>query len=173
MDFNYTEKVVALASRLRQFMARHIYPNELAFHGQVAAGDRWAPVELIETLKREARAQGLWNLFHAEGEHRLSNLEYSPLCEIMGRVPWSAEVFNCSAPDTGNMETLEKFGTELHKQRWLEPLLAGEIRSAFAMTEPAVASSDATNIQCEIKRRDDEYVINGRKWWISAARFSS
>ena len=169
MDFSYSENVKTLAVKLNNFMLRHVYPNELLFHGQVALGDRWTPIPLLEQLKSEAKTQHLWNLFLPGGELGLTNLEYAPLCEIMGRVPWSSEVFNCSAPDTGNMETLERYGTPAQKQRWLKPLLDGEIRSAFAMTEPAVASSDATNIECQIRRLGENYVVNGRKWWISGA----
>jgi len=177
MDFDYSPRTRELQARLLAFMDQHIYPNEKAFHEEVdrngrEKGNRWIPTELIEHLKPLARDQGLWNLFlprSGRAPEGLSNLDYAPLCEIMGRVPWAAEVFNCSAPDTGNMETLERYGTEEHKQRWLEPLLRGEIRSAFAMTEPAVASSDATNIETRIDRDGDDYVINGRKWWISGA----
>ncbi|HEY0586397.1 MAG TPA: acyl-CoA dehydrogenase family protein [Pseudoduganella sp.] len=177
MDFDYSPRTKELQARLLAFMDQHIYPNEKAFHEEVdrngrEKGNRWIPTGLIERLKPLAREQGLWNLFlprSSRAPEGLSNLDYAPLCEIMGRVPWAAEVFNCSAPDTGNMETLERYGTEEHKQRWLEPLLRGEIRSAFAMTEPAVASSDATNIETRIERDGDHYVINGRKWWISGA----
>jgi len=177
MDFDYSPRTRELQARLLAFMDQHIYPNEKAFHEEVdrngrEKGNRWIPTELIERLKPLARDQGLWNLFlprSSRAPEGLSNLDYAPLCEIMGRVPWAAEVFNCSAPDTGNMETLERYGTEEHKQRWLEPLLRGEIRSAFAMTEPAVASSDATNIETRIDRDGDDYVISGRKWWISGA----
>jgi len=177
MDFDYSPRTKELQARLLAFMDQHIYPNEKAFHEEVERngrekGNRWIPTELIERLKPLARDQGLWNLFlprSSRAPEGLSNLDYAPLCEIMGRVPWAAEVFNCSAPDTGNMETLERYGAEEHKQRWLEPLLRGEIRSAFAMTEPAVASSDATNIETRIERDGDHYVINGRKWWISGA----
>jgi acyl-CoA dehydrogenase len=177
MDFDYSPRTKELQARLLAFMDQHIYPNEKAFHEEVERngrekGNRWIPTELIERLKPLARAQGLWNLFlprSPRAPEGLSNLDYAPLCEIMGRVPWASEVFNCSAPDTGNMETLERYGTEEHKQRWLEPLLRGEIRSAFAMTEPEVASSDATNIETRIERDGDHYIINGRKWWISGA----
>jgi len=171
MDFEYSPKTKALAARLAAFMDEHIYPNEARYADQVADGDRWQPIPLIEELKETARAQELWNLFLPQSDSGagLTNLEYAPLCEIMGRVPWSPEVFNCSAPDTGNMETLERYGTPEQKKRWLEPLLEGRIRSCFAMTEPAVASSDATNIQSSIVRDRDEYVINGRKWWLSGA----
>jgi acyl-CoA dehydrogenase len=165
-----------LKAKLSQFFDEHIYPNQKKYHEEVAAnrrsGDPFKPVQIIEKLKPLARDAGLWNLFLPRSEHApqgLSNLEYAPLCEIMGRVGWSSEVFNCSAPDTGNMETIERYGNEEHKDRWLVPLLNGEIRSAFLMTEPNVASSDATNIQCNIKREGDEYVINGRKWWSTGA----
>jgi acyl-CoA dehydrogenase len=158
--------------RLVAFMDRSVYPNEKRFFDEVASGgDRWQPTGLVEELKARARAEGLWNLFLPESERGagLTNLEYAPLCEVMGRVIFAAEVFNCSAPDTGNMEVLERYGTEEQKERWLRPLLAGEIRSAFAMTEPEVASSDATNIRARIERDGDDYVINGRKWWTSGA----
>jgi acyl-CoA dehydrogenase len=171
MDFDYSPKVRELQQRLREFMDAHVYPNEQRFHGEVAQGDRWQPTKLVEELKAKAKAAGLWNLFLPKSERGagLTNTEYAPLCEIMGRVHWAPEVFNCNAPDTGNMETLERYGTPGQKKRWLEPLLAGEIRSGFAMTEPAVASSDATNIQSSIVRDGDVYVINGRKWWTSGA----
>jgi acyl-CoA dehydrogenase len=171
MDFEYSAKTRELATRLEAFMRDHVYPNEKRHAEEVAAGDRWQPLELIEELKAKARAQGLWNLFLPQSPSGagLTNVEYAPLCEIMGRVPWSPEVFNCSAPDTGNMETLERYGTAEQKRQWLEPLLDGKIRSAFAMTEPAVASSDATNIESRIVRDGADYVINGRKWWISGA----
>jgi acyl-CoA dehydrogenase len=175
MNFDYTPKVQELRQKLSHFFDEHIYPNEHAFNNEVAAnrakGNAWVPTELTETLKQQARDAGLWNLFLPESERGagLSNLEYAPLCEIMGRVPWAPEVFNCGAPDTGNMETIERYGSEQQKLQWLEPLLQGEIRSAFLMTEPDVASSDATNIQCSIVRDGDSYVINGRKWWSSGA----
>ena len=180
MDFAYSDKVKALQAKLARFMDEHIYPNERRFHEEVEAnrakGDPWVPTKLIEELKPKARAQGLWNLFlprSPRAPEGLSNLEYAPLCEIMGRVHWAPEAFNCSAPDTGNMETLERYGTEEQKKRWLDPLLAGEIRSAFLMTEPEVASSDAANIQCRIEHIDGkaggDYVVNGRKWWSSGA----
>jgi acyl-CoA dehydrogenase len=171
MDFDYSPKVKALQERVRNFMEEHVYPNEKRYDEEVASGDRWQPTGVIEELKPKARAAGLWNLFLPESSRGagLTNLEYAPLCEIMGRVHWAPEVFNCSAPDTGNMETLERYGSEAHKAQWLEPLLAGKIRSCFAMTEPAVASSDATNIESRIERRGDRYVINGRKWWSSGA----
>ena len=167
--FEHSVRTVELLNRLRAFMDAHIYPNEKRYYEQVAEGDRWRSVPLIAELKPLAREAGLWNLFLPESRDGagLTNLEYAPLCEEMGRVHWSPVVFNCAAPDTGNMETLERFGTPEHKERWLKPLLAGEIRSAFAMTEPAVASSDATNIESSIVRDGDDYVINGRKWWIS------
>ena len=171
MEFDYSPKVKQLQSRLREFMDAHVYPNEQRFHDEVAQGDRWQPTKVVEELKAKARSAGLWNLFLPQSERGagLTNTEYAPLCEIMGRVHWAPEVFNCNAPDTGNMETLERYGSAEQKKRWLEPLLAGEIRSGFAMTEPAVASSDATNIQSSIVRDGDEYVINGRKWWTSGA----
>lgn len=169
MDFEFSDRVKDLQEKVTRFMDDHVYPNEHRFHEEVAKGDRWQPTSVVEELKAKARAQGLWNLFLPES-HRgagLKNHEYATLCEIMGRVHWAPEVFNCSAPDTGNMEVLERYGTDEHKKQWLEPLLKGEIRSAFAMTEPAVASSDATNIESSIKRDGDSYVINGRKWWTS------
>ena len=176
MSFEYSTRTQELQQRLSGFMDEHIYPNEERFHGEIAAnrkaGNAWVPSRLIEDLKPKARAAGLWNLFLPKSTRvpeGLSNLDYAPLCEIMGRASWSAEVFNCSAPDTGNMETLERYGSEPIKRTWLDPLLRGEIRSAFAMTEPEVASSDATNIQASIERRGDQYVINGRKWWTSGA----
>jgi len=175
MNFDYTPKVQELRQKLSHFFDEHIYPNERAFSSEVAAnranGNAWVPTELIEKLKEQARDAGLWNLFLPASERGagLSNLEYAPLCEIMGRVPWAPEVFNCGAPDTGNMETIERYGSEQQKMQWLEPLLQGEIRSAFLMTEPDVASSDATNIQCSIVRDGDSYVINGHKWWSSGA----
>ncbi|MET0754586.1 MAG: acyl-CoA dehydrogenase family protein, partial [Pseudoxanthomonas sp.] len=176
MDFSYSPKVETLRSELMRFFDASIYPNESTYREQVqanrAAGNAWLPVRIIEELKPLARERGLWNLFlprSARAPQGLSNLEYAPLCEIMGRVMWAPEVFNCSAPDTGNMETLERYGSDAQKDRWLEPLLAGEIRSAFLMTEPAVASSDATNIQCSIRRDGDHYVIDGRKWFASGA----
>jgi acyl-CoA dehydrogenase len=170
MSFEPSDKVKGLMERLQAFMDADIYPNEETYWHQLnTAQDRWQPVPIVETLKPKARAAGLWNLFlaHSKRGAGLSNLDYAHLCEIMGRVHWAPEVFNCSAPDTGNMETLELYGTEAQKKAWLEPLLAGEIRSCFAMTEPDVASSDATNIQSNIRRDGDSYVINGRKWWSS------
>jgi acyl-CoA dehydrogenase len=172
VDFAFSEKVQILREKLLAFMDRYIYPNEATYDRQLAeAKDRWQPVPIVEELKPIARAEGLWNLFlpHTPYGAGLSNLEYAPLAEIMGRVSWASEVFNCSAPDTGNMETLVLYGSEEQKKRWLEPLLEGRIRSCFAMTEPDVASSDATNIRTEIRREGDEYVINGRKWWSSGA----
>jgi len=171
MDFDYSPKVQELRARLQRFMDDHVVPNELRFDTEVAEGDRWQPTRVVEELKERAKAAGLWNLFLPESKlgAGLTNTEYAPLCEIMGGVLWAAEVFNCSAPDTGNMEVLERYGTPEQKRQWLEPLLAGKIRSAFSMTEPAVASSDATNIQTSIVRSGDEYVINGRKWWSSGA----
>ena len=176
MNFDYTEKVKHLQSQLLAFMDKHIYPNEKKFFAEIAAnranGNAWTPTRIVEELKPLARSAGLWNLFlpkSTRAPQGLSNLEYAPLCEIMGRVPFAAEVFNCSAPDTGNMETLERYASESIKDQWLEPLLKGEIRSAFLMTEPDVASSDATNVQCEMRRVGDEYIINGRKWWSSGA----
>jgi acyl-CoA dehydrogenase len=170
VDFAYSEKVRALQQRLVSFMDEHIYPNEQRFADEVEH-DRWHPTRVIEELKPKARAAGLWNLFLPDPEHGagLTNLEYAPLCEIMGRSLIAPEVFNCSAPDTGNMEVLARYGTQEQQERWLKPLLAGEIRSCFAMTEPAVASSDATNIEARIERHGDEYVLNGRKWWSSGA----
>jgi len=171
MNFDYTDKVNALRKRVSEFMDAHVYPNEATFYRQVAEGDRWQPTRIVEELKEKARAAGLWNLFLPESEYGagLTNLEYAPLAEIMGRAPMASEAFNCSAPDTGNMEVLVRYGTAEHKKQWLEPLLEGRIRSAFAMTEPAVASSDATNIEARIARDGDSYVINGRKWWTSGA----
>jgi acyl-CoA dehydrogenase len=176
MNFDYTDKVKGLQAKLLSFMDEHIYPNENRFYQEIAAnrakGNAWVPTQLVEELKPKARAAGLWNLFlprSPRAPEGLSNLEYAPLCEIMGRVPFAAEVFNSSAPDTGNMETFERYASEALKDQWLEPLLRGDIRSAFLMTEPAVASSDATNIQCSIVRDGDAYVINGTKWWSSGA----
>jgi acyl-CoA dehydrogenase len=164
MFFDFSDKVKDLQKRVTAFMDEHIYPNEGRYHEHVHGADRWQPVPVIEELKPRAREAGLWNLF-AE----LSNLEYAPLCEIMGRSPMAPEVFNCSAPDTGNMEVLERYGSPELKERWLKPLLAGEIRSCYGMTEPQVASSDATNIEASIRRDGDHYVVNGRKWWTSGA----
>ena len=181
MDFDYSPKTKELQAKLLQFMDDHIYPAEAAYAAELAAntavGKRWTPLQTIENLKLKAQAAGLWNLFlpvdtaEASGYHGagLTNQEYAPLAEIMGRVLWSSEVFNCSAPDTGNMETIARYGDAENKARWLKPLLEGKIRSAFAMTEPEVASSDATNIATRIERDGDDYVINGRKWWTSGA----
>jgi acyl-CoA dehydrogenase len=168
MEFAYSDKVKELQKRVQAFMEEHVYPNEKLHDEQVEA-DRWAQPPILEELKKKAKAAGLWNLFLPESAHGagLTNLEYAPLCEIMGRSGMAPEAFNCAAPDTGNMEVIERYGTKAHQDEWLKPLLDGTIRSAFAMTEPEVASSDATNIQCEIKRDGDHYVINGRKWWTS------
>jgi acyl-CoA dehydrogenase len=170
MDFTFSSKVKDLQRRLQAFMDEHIYPNEQRFYDEIER-NRWSPARAIEELKPKARAAGLWNLFLPDDANGagLTNLEYAPLCEIMGRSVIAPEVFNCSAPDTGNMEVLARYGTPEQKERWLKPLLAGEIRSCFAMTEPAVASSDATNIEARIVREGDEYLINGRKWWSSGA----
>jgi len=170
MDFAFGKKIEDLQRRLQAFMEEYIYPNEQRFQDEIER-HRWSPTAVIEDLKPKARAAGLWNLFLPEDEHGagLTNLEYAPLCEIMGRSVMAPEVFNCSAPDTGNMEVLARYGTPQQKERWLTPLLAGQIRSCFAMTEPAVASSDATNIEASIVRDGDEYVLNGRKWWASGA----
>jgi acyl-CoA dehydrogenase len=170
MHFELSEKTKDLQLRLTAFMDEHIYPNEQRFYDEIER-ERWSPTRIIGELKPKARAAGLWNLFlpHDERGAGLTNLEYAPLCEIMGRSVMAPEVFNCSAPDTGNMEVLARYGTREQQERWLEPLLAGEIRSCFAMTEPNIASSDATNIQSSIVRDSDEYVINGRKWWSSGA----
>ena len=170
MHFELSQKTKDLQQQLIAFMEEHIYPNEQRFHDETQR-ERWSPTHIVEELKPKARAAGLWNLFLPHDEHGagLSNLEYAPLCEIMGRSAMAPEVFNCSAPDTGNMEVLARYGTAEQQERWLKPLLAGEIRSCFAMTEPAVASSDATNIESSIVREGNEYVINGRKWWSSGA----
>ena len=164
MNFEYSSKVCELRKNLQAFMDKHIYPNEIAYTDEINSGDRWQPLQLIEDLKEKAKVEGLWNLFLPEVSG-LTNLEYAPLAELMGRVYWSAEVFNCSAPDTGNMEVLERYGTPQQKETWLKPLLGGEIRSCFSMTEPEVASSDATNICSSIKKDGDDYILNGRKWW--------
>ena len=171
MDFDYSPKVLELKARLEAFMAEHVYPNEARMLAAIAEGDRWQAPALINELKRHARTAGLWNLWLPKSERGagLTNLEYAPLCEVMGRSPIAPELFNCSAPDTGNMEVLERYGTEAQKREWLTPLLNGEIRSAFAMTEPDVASADATNIATSIRRDGNDYVINGRKWWTSGA----
>ena len=170
MDFEYSTKVKDLLARVSGFMEKHVYPNEKLFNQQLDEGPtRWEIPPIMEELKSKAKSESLWNMFLPDSDRGfgLSNLEYAPLCEVMGRSPIGAEVFNCSAPDTGNMEVLERYGNDEHKRDWLEPLLNGEIRSAFAMTEPRVASSDATNIESSIRRDGDEYVINGRKWWTS------
>jgi acyl-CoA dehydrogenase len=172
MDFAYSEKVNQLRKRVSDFMDRYIYPNEQTYRDQIAAsGNPHHHAEIVDELKAKAKAEGLWNLFLPDDEYGagLTNLEYAPLAELMGRVGWASEVFNCAAPDTGNMEILAQFGTPEQKREWLIPLLNGEIRSAFAMTEPDVASSDATNVQLTIQRDGDEYVLNGRKWWTSGA----
>jgi acyl-CoA dehydrogenase len=182
MDFTLTEREAFYRDRVRQFIETHIRPRVGDYKSQVAAGDRWRPVEVIEELKPKAKAAGLWNLFMPPGSAlahvdesfefegtQLTNLEYALCAEEMGRIGWASEVFNCSAPDTGNMEVFHRYGTREQKEQWLRPLMNGEIRSAFLMTEPGVASSDATNIQCEIRRDGDDYVLNGRKWWSSGA----
>jgi acyl-CoA dehydrogenase len=182
MDFSLTEREASYRDRVRDFIETRIRPRHKDYKAQLAAGDRWQPIEVIEELKPQARAEGLWNLFMPPGHAlrhvdetfefegtQLTNLEYALCAEEMGRLGWASEVFNCSAPDTGNMEVLHRYGTREQKEEWLRPLMNGEIRSAFLMTEPAVASSDATNIQCEIRRDGDDYVINGRKWWSSGA----
>lgn len=169
MIFEFSDQAKDFQQRVKAFMDKYVYPNEREFYRQIDEGDRWQPVPLIEELKVKARAEGLWNLFLHDSRYGagLTNYEYAPLCEIMGRSPMAPEVFNCSAPDTGNMETIERYGNEEQKEKWLKPLLAGEIRSAFCMTEPDVASSDARNIRASIVRDGDEYVINGNKWWSS------
>ena len=171
MVFDISDKAKDLQERLQAFMDEYIYPNEPAYFRQLNEGDRWKIIPLIEELKEKAKSKDLWNLFLPESEHGagLTNYEYAPMCEIMGHVYWASEVFNCSAPDTGNMEVLTRYGTPEQKDRWLKPLLAGDIRSAFCMTEPDVASSDARNIEARIERDGDQYVINGLKWWISGA----
>jgi acyl-CoA dehydrogenase len=175
MDFGFSPRTQELQAKVRQFMDEFVYPNEQRYWDELQAntqaGKRWTPLALIEELKPKARERGLWNLFLPESEYGagLTNQEYAPLAEIMGRTPWASEVFNCSAPDTGNMETIVRYGSAEQKKQWLEPLLEGKIRSAFAMTEPEVASSDATNITARIERQGDEYVVNGRKWWTSGA----
>jgi acyl-CoA dehydrogenase len=168
VDFEYSPKVKELQARVGAFMDAHVFPNEKTY-GEQLAGNRWSQPPIMEELKRKARAEGLWNLFLPESEHGagLTNLEYAPLCELMGRSGIGSEPFNCSAPDTGNMEVIDRYGSPAQQEQWLRPLLAGEIRSAFAMTEPEVASSDATNIRCEIRRDGDHYVVNGLKWWTS------
>jgi acyl-CoA dehydrogenase len=170
MDFEYSDKVKRLRTKVERFMQDEVYPNEEEMLAQIATSrDRWQPIPLMEKLKAKARSAGLWNLFLPESEYGagLTNLEYAPICEVMGRSPFAPEVFNCSAPDTGNMEVLVRYGTQAQKKEWLDPLLAGEIRSAFAMTEIEVASSDATNVTASIRREGDDYVINGRKWFTS------
>ncbi|MEQ9643437.1 MAG: acyl-CoA dehydrogenase family protein [Alphaproteobacteria bacterium] len=169
MDFEYSDRCKDYMERVQKFMDEYIYPNEETYQAQIAEGERWAPVPILEEVKQKAKDAGLWNMFLPESHlgAGLTNLEYAPLCELMGRSPMAGESFNCSAPDTGNMEVLVRYGNDEHKERWLKPLMAGEIRSCFAMTEPAVASSDATNIESRIERDGDEYVINGRKWWSS------
>ncbi|RYF69711.1 MAG: acyl-CoA dehydrogenase, partial [Comamonadaceae bacterium] len=181
MDFDFSPKTKELQKRVSDFMDQHIFPAEAEYAAELAAntaaGKRWSALQVIEKLKVKAREQDLWNLFlpndTAEIAKKkgggLTNQEYAPLAELMGRVGWASEVFNCSAPDTGNMETIARYGTDEHREKWLQPLLDGKIRSAFAMTEPEVASSDATNICTRIERQGDEYVINGHKWWISGA----
>ncbi len=173
MNFDYSEKTIKLMADVQAFMDAHIYPNIVTYHDQMESfgTERWQVPAIIEDLKKKAKSAGLWNLFLPESEHGsgLTNLEYAPLAEIMGRVSWASEVFNCNAPDTGNMEVLDRYGTDAQKEQWLKPLLAGEIRSAFLMTEPDVASSDATNIETSILRDGNDYVINGRKWWSSGA----
>jgi acyl-CoA dehydrogenase len=171
MYFAPDTKVVALQEKVSAFMDRHIYPSEKRYAEEIESGDRWAPSQVMEELREKARAEGLWNLFLAHSKHGagLTNLEYAPLCEIMGRSPIGPEAFNCSAPDTGNMETIDLYGTEAQKEQWLKPLLEGRIRSCFAMTEPGVASSDATNIESTIVSDGDHYVVNGRKWWTTGA----
>jgi acyl-CoA dehydrogenase len=166
-----TAKGSDLKARLDAFMTQHVHPNETRYRVEIDTGDRWQPVPVVEELKARARSEGLWNLFLPDARFGagLANLEYAPLCEVMGRVPWAPEVFNCSAPDTGNMEVLARYGTPDQQARWLAPLLSGSIRSCFAMTEPQVASSDATNVEARIVRDGDEYVVNGRKWWTSGA----
>src|SRR5712672_4689885 len=170
MHFELSQKTKGLQQQLTAFMEEHVYPNEQRYHDEIQH-ERWSPTQIIEELKPKARAAGLWNLFLPHDDHGagLSNLEYAPLCEIMGRSSMAPEVFNCSAPDTGNMEVLARYGTPEQKERWLKPLLAGEIRSCFAMTEPAVAWSDATNIESVIRREGDNYVINGHKWYTTGA----
>ena len=171
MIFEHNEKTKELIARVENFMDKYVYPNEVTYDEQMKAfgSDRWQIPQILEDLKIKAKEEGLWNMFLPESEKGggLTNVEYAPICEIMGRVGWASEVFNCSAPDTGNMELIERYGTNEHKEKWLQPLLEGKIRSAYLMTEPDVASSDATNISTKIEKDGDEYVINGRKWWSS------
>ena len=169
--FKFSEKSLELQEKLKLFMDNHIYPNENNIEKEINTGDIWQPSNIIEELKSKAKKEDLWNLFLPESDKGagLTNLDYAPLCEIMGRSPYAPEIFNCSAPDTGNMEVLERYGTEEMKREWLLPLLNGEIRSGFAMTEPDVASSDATNIESSIVKDGSEYIINGKKWWTSGA----
>ncbi|MBL8961438.1 MAG: acyl-CoA dehydrogenase family protein, partial [Gemmatimonadetes bacterium] len=171
MDFQPSPRAATLVARLRDFMEAHVYPNEARYRAEVELGDRWAPVALVDELRVRARAAGLWNLFltHSDRGAGLTNVEYAQLAEVMGRVEWASEVFNCAAPDTGNMEVLDRYGTPEQQARWLTPLLACEIRSAYVMTEPDVASSDATNIALAIRRDGDDYVLHGRKWWATNA----
>ena len=177
MDFTMSQRQKEWLDRVRDFMAKHVRPAVPIYKQQDAEGERWKVIPVLEELKKKAKAEGLWNMFlppssHEDDEFRgagLSNLEYAPLAEEMGRISWASEVFNCSAPDTGNMEVFMRYGTKEHKRKWLRPLMDGEIRSAFLMTEPAVASSDATNIETRIEKDGDHYVINGRKWWSSGA----
>jgi acyl-CoA dehydrogenase len=171
MFFEISDRAKDLQERLKAFMDTHIYPNEAEYYRQLNEGDRWKVIPLLEELKQKAKSENLWNLFLPESEYGagLTNLEYAPLCEIMGRLPWAPEVFNCAAPDTGNMETLVRYGSEAQKEQWLIPLLEGKIRSAFCMTEPRVASSDARNIEASIVRDGDDYILNGLKWWSSGA----
>jgi acyl-CoA dehydrogenase len=173
LHFEHTEKVKNLEKKLTEFMEKHVYPNESTYKKQLEAQEsRWSEIPpILSELTAKAKEEGLWNLFLPDSGYGagLTNLEYAPLCEIMGRSTIGPEIFNCNAPDTGNMEVLVRYGSDEHKERWLKPLLAGEIRSCFSMTEPEVASSDATNIECRIERTGNEYVINGRKWWSSGA----
>ncbi len=168
MNFDYSTKTRELQNKLASFMDEHVYPNEKRYEEEINSGDRWQPSSLMEDLKSKAKEADLWNLFLPEASG-LTNLEYAPLAEMMGRVVWSSEIFNCSAPDTGNMEVLERYGSDAQKEEWLKPLTDGAIRSCFAMTEPDVASSDATNIKSSIVKDGDSYVINGRKWWSTGA----
>ena len=171
MNFEYSDRAKEVRDAVARFMEEHVYPNEEEMLAQIETGERFEPIPLLETLKQRAKAAGIWNLFLPESEYGagLSNLDYAPACEEMGRSAFAPEVFNCSAPDTGNMEVLVRYGTQAQKEQWLTPLLAGEIRSAFAMTEPDAASSDATNVAIRIECEGDNYLINGRKWWTSGA----